>query len=321
MVSILIDPADPAYPTALTALAAPPPLYLRGALPAAPGVTVVGTRSPSAAALGFTRALAGELARAGFAIWSGGALGIDAAAHEGALDAGGPTIVAFGGGLDRPYPKEHVRLFARVLAAGGALLARVADATPPSPAGFLLRNELLAALTSATVVIEAGVKSGARNTAAAARRFGRPLCVVPHPPWDPRGEGCAIELARSAGPRAIAIAGARDVLAAIASAGLPLPRRPAERGSGPRDARAREREEGEVPAAPARHERRPDLGLDAGERAVLAVIGAAPTHLDEVCARAALTPKVVAASVLTLTLRSVVVEGPAGFYRLAPPGR
>src|SRR4051812_39166376 len=218
MASLRLDPGHPAYPPSLAALGAPS-LYLRGALPRGPGVAVVGTRRPSGEAAAFTRALVRDLAAHGLAVWSGGALGIDAAAHEAALDAGAPTVVVAGGGLARPYPKEHVGLFERVLAAGGALLARVADATPPTPPGFLLRNELLAALTLATVVVEAGVKSGARSTAAAARRLGRPLCVVPHPPWEPRGQGCALELARGAR----AIVGARDVIDAIASAGLLIP--------------------------------------------------------------------------------------------------
>jgi DNA processing protein len=309
MGSTSIDPADPAYPAALAALRAPPVLYVRGALPERPGVAVVGTRAPSAAALDFTRSLAGELSRAGFAIWSGGAFGIDAAAHEAALSAGAPTVVVAGGGLARPYPREHAALFERVVAEGGALLARVADASPPTPPGFLLRNELLAALTLATVVIEAGVKSGARSTAAAARRLGRPLCVVPHPPWEPRGQGCAIEIARGAR----AIAGARDVIDAIASAGLPIPRRPLE---GPRVARARQ-----APPPLTRQERRRDAGLDDGDRAIFEAIGEGPTHIDEVCERTGHTPRVIAASVLTLTLRAVVVEGPAGFFRRTGPVR
>src|SRR5205814_3385689 len=117
-------------------------------------------------------------------------------------------------------------LFDRVLASGGALLARVPDAAPPTPPGFFLRNELLAALSSVTVVVQAGLASGARNTAAAARRLGRPLCVVPHPPWDERGAGCALELARGG---ARAIVSAAEVIASISQAGgtasvLPGPR-------------------------------------------------------------------------------------------------
>src|SRR5690348_13223843 len=128
MGSLVITPADPGYPEALVRLApegTPPTLYLRGALPHARGVAVVGTREPTAEAAAFTRALVRDLAAQGLSIWSGGALGIDAAAHEAALACGAPTVVVMGGGLGRPYPREHAPLFERVVAHGGALLARV----------------------------------------------------------------------------------------------------------------------------------------------------------------------------------------------------
>src|SRR3954470_7263447 len=109
--STAIPPDDPAYPVALAALATPPTLYVRGRLPAGPGVAIVGTREASLAARAFTRTLATALAAEGLAIWSGGAVGIDAAAHEAALDAGGITVLVAGGGLDRPYPSQHRDLF------------------------------------------------------------------------------------------------------------------------------------------------------------------------------------------------------------------
>ncbi|APR75506.1 Rossmann fold nucleotide-binding protein Smf [Minicystis rosea] len=309
--SISIPPTDPSYPAALGALGRaerpPPTIFVRGALPASTGVAVVGTREPSAEAVAFTRALAGELAREGIAVWSGGAFGIDAAAHEGALEAGGITVVVAGGGLDRPYPPKHRELFERVLARGGALVARVPDGTPPMPAHFLARNEVLAALTSATVVVQAGLASGARSTAAAARRLGRTLCVVPHPPWDGRGHGCAVELTRGAIP----VLGSADVLAALGRPPPPpAPRRPGRRkrasgGDGPTQRAL------PLPALP-------DLPLDPAEEAILAVLGEVPTHQDEVCEGTSLPGSAVLGALLTLTLRAVVVEGPAGFFRRAP---
>ncbi|WP_438014047.1 DNA-processing protein DprA [Sorangium sp. So ce315] len=229
MASIEILPSDPSYPAPLWALvteseAAPPTLYLRGALPSRPGIAIVGTRAASDEALRFTRALAAELGEAGYAIWSGGARGVDAAAHEGALAARAPTVVVGGGGHAHPYPREHAPLFDRVLAAGGALLARVPDDTPPLPALFLQRNAVLAALTLATVVVEAGIESGARSAAAAARRLGRHLCVVPHAPWSPRGVGCALELVGGARP----VTRAADVIDVLGGP-APPPRRRARR--------------------------------------------------------------------------------------------
>jgi DNA processing protein len=321
-----IAPGDPAYPAALLALAepgrSPPVLYVRGRLPGGTGVAVVGTRRPSQASCAFTRTLVSALVTQGIAIWSGGAAGVDAAAHEAALDAGGTTVLVAGGGLDRPYPPEHKGLFARVLERGGALVARVPDGTPPMAPHFLQRNAVLAAMTAATVVIEAGLASGARSTAAAARRLGRPLCVVPHPPWEERGQGCALELVKGASP----IYSAAEVLAAL---GRPPPapvvrprkrrRRGERRPAAPRDEQpplplALLPDPEDAPGAPAD-------ALGPSEAAILAVLDGVPRHFDEACERAGLGAPEAAGAVLTLTLRAVVVEGPAGFFRRFSPSR
>jgi DNA processing protein len=309
--STKIAPGDPCYPSALAPLAGagkpPPTLWVRGALPSLPGVAIVGTRRASEAARAFTRTLAEALVRAGFAVWSGGAVGIDAAAHEGALEAGGITVLVAGGGLDRPYPRQHAELFARVVEQGGALLARVPDGTPPMAPWFLQRNEVLAAATAATVMIEAGLASGARSTAAAARRLGRPLCVVPGAPWDERGEGCAHELARGAQ----AVCSAADVLAAL---GRPPPP-PAPR------TRARARRERAAPTMPLPLPPASLEPLDPAEQALFAVLGGEALHFDEACERSGLPASVATGALLTLTLRAVVVEGPAGFFRRVGPSR
>ncbi|MGK4003512.1 DNA-processing protein DprA [Sorangium sp. So ce1036] len=330
MASIEILPADPSYPAPLWALVteaevAPPTLYLRGALPAAPGVAIVGTRAASDEALRFTRGLAAALGEAGFSIWSGGARGIDAAAHEGALDARAPTVVVSGSGHAHPYPREHAGLFDRVVAAGGALLARVPDDTPPLPGLFLQRNAVLAALTRATVVVEAGIESGARSTAAAARRLGRHLCVVPRAPWDPRGVGCAMELVAGARP----ITRAADVIDVLGGP-APPPRRRARRSPRgappacstlPLPAPPPAALASAPPAPPG--EGAPARGLGAGgergaeERAVLDALGARPSHVDEVCEKTGLPPRRAVEALLTLTLQAVVVEGPAGLFRRA----
>jgi DNA processing protein len=299
--SISLAPGDPNYPSALAALGSserpPPTLWLRGRMPAPPGVAIVGTRAPSAEAVAFTRGLAGALARQGIAIWSGGAVGIDAAAHEAALEAGGITVLVAGGGLDRPYPPQHRALFGRVLEHGGALVARVPDGTPPMPLHFLARNEVLAALTMVTVVVQAGIESGARSTAAAARRLGRALCVVPHPPWDERGQGCALELVRGAQ----AIYGPAEVLTALGRPPPPPAPRRKKRAPAPQAA---------LPLPPPA-----DEPLEPAEATVLAALGASSMHHDEVCERTGLPGSAVVGALLTLTLRAVVVEGPAGFFR------
>jgi DNA processing protein len=122
---------------------------------------------------------------------SGGAVGVDAAAHAGALDAGGRTVVVLGCGLDVPYPRANTGLFARVRAAGGTLASEHPPATPPRAAHFLPRNRLIAALSAAVVVVEAAEDSGSLSTARAAgsRGVGHVL-VLPGAPWDPGAAGC-----------------------------------------------------------------------------------------------------------------------------------
>jgi DNA processing protein len=298
--TIVLPPDAPAYPPALRDLAAPgrppPTLRIRGTLPRITGVAVVGRREATREALAFTRALVQDLAANGCAIWSGGALGIDAAAHVAALEAGAPTVVVAGGGLDRPYPRENIDLFARVLAAGGALVSHLDDAAPPTLFGFLARNRVLAAMTATTVVIEAGLKSGARSTAAAARRLGRPLCVVPQAPWSLAGQGCAEELAL--GARAITCAAL--VLAALGRRA----RRPRLSSSS-----------SPVDKAPGTPQPSVQLTLDPLEQAIVRCLGHEPSHIDVICSTIGAPLSAVAGALLTLTLEAVVVEGPAGCYR------
>jgi DNA processing protein len=326
MRSTAIPPHSPDYPTALAALpeSERPTLFLRGRLPEARGVAVVGARQASDAGQRFARELAADLARLGVAVWSGGAVGIDAAAHEGALEAGGCTVVVAGGGLDWPYPREHEPLFDRVLEAGGALVARVPDRVRPMPLGFIQRNVILAAFTDATVVVEASLKSGARSAAAAARRLGKVLCVVPHAPWDERGAGCAEEL--TLGARAIT--GAGDVLGALRAGPAEVVRRTAR--AAVKRALARQATLAlplvHAPGAPARSapaRDAPDAVLTAplGEACeiALAALSDHPAHVDEICERAGLSFPAATLALLTLTLHAVVVEGPAGFFRRATP--
>ncbi|MBL8742781.1 MAG: DNA-processing protein DprA, partial [Myxococcales bacterium] len=163
-----IDVSHSAYPPRLLECR-PYTLRVDGELPRGIGVAIVGTRRATEDALRFTRSLAGELAEAGVAIWSGGALGIDAAAHEGALSVGKPTVVVLGSGLDRLFPPENVALFHAIVAGGGALLSIFDDDELPTPPRFLRRNRVLAAATSMTIVVECGYRSGARSAARHAR--------------------------------------------------------------------------------------------------------------------------------------------------------
>lgn len=216
-----LDPGSSAWPAdQLQGLERPPDrLRIRGELPLLDrAVAIVGTRRADEDGLAFARDLAASLARAGCPIVSGGAYGIDAAAHEGALDAEGATIAVLASGLADPYPRAHCRLFDRIAAEGGALLSELEDDAQPRRALFLHRNRLIAALAKAVVVVQAPFRSGAMSTAAWAKRLHRPLFVVPSAPWNPRGAGC-LALLRSG---ATICTSARDVLSIPAlGAGVP----------------------------------------------------------------------------------------------------
>ena len=170
------------YPSRLLLLSdAPAVLWVRGCVPADGGraVAVVGARAASGAGCARARVLARELAQKGVVVISGGAFGIDAAAHEGALEAAAaPTFAVFGCGVDVTYPDRHVRLFARIAAKGG-LLSEYPLGTPPRAGQFPARNRIIAALGDAVVVVEAAYRSGALITAALARSLGRPVLAVP----------------------------------------------------------------------------------------------------------------------------------------------
>lgn len=178
----IAEPADPRFPAALRAVKpAAKPLWVRGELPgpAEPAVSIVGARAASLTACRLAAELSGMAARAGFAVVSGGALGIDGAAHAGALDAGGRSFAVLGCGVDVVYPDRHAALFARMARGGGGLLSEFPLGTEPRRQHFPSRNRLVAALGRAVLVVEARQKSGALITARLARAMGRPLYAVP----------------------------------------------------------------------------------------------------------------------------------------------
>jgi DNA processing protein len=171
----------PGYPSRLLHLGNPPPhLYCAGALPDERQrmVAIVGSRSASGAGCGRAVALASELGRRGYAVVSGGAFGIDAAAHEGALAAGAVTYAVLGCGVDVVYPDRHGDLYRRVTA-GGGLLSEYPAGTAPRPGQFPARNRIIAALAEVVIIVEAAPRSGALITARLARKLGRPVLVVP----------------------------------------------------------------------------------------------------------------------------------------------
>ncbi len=201
------------YPAVLQELDGPPPLlYVRGEWnPAdARAVALVGTRTPTAYGREAAHALARDLARAGVTIVSGLALGIDAAAHAGALEGGGRTLAVIGCGPDIPYPRENLELRDGIIR-NGAVLSEHPPGTEPFQSNFPRRNRIISALARATVVVEAGRKSGALLTATHARDQGKPLFAVPGPIFSNVSEGSNTLLREGA----LLAVSASDVLAAI----------------------------------------------------------------------------------------------------------
>jgi DNA processing protein len=266
----------------------PARLYLRGDLPRGPAVAIVGTRRASAAGLNFTRGFAAELAAAGVAILSGGAEGIDTAAHEGALEAGGVTVVVTAAGFEHPFPAKNAALFARVLEAGGAYLSLFADEVRAKRPAFFARNACLVALAHAVVVTQAPFVSGAANAAKWARRLGRPVFIVPHSPWVREGSGAVQELRRGGRP----LDRPREVLKFLRETGL------------------------HALAAPVQRELFPAPKLPAALDPVLVALGDGASDLDEIAARTGLDSATVQQRILTLALGGVLVPGPLGSLKL-----
>ena len=159
------------------------PLYVRGTLTSDPpegrAIAIVGARAASGIAMERAHVLARHLAGAGVRVVSGGALGIDGAAHRGSFAERGATTVVLGSGVDVAYPARHAQLFEAVVARGGALVSMFPIGMRPRRGSFVKRNPLIAALADAVIVVEADVRSGSLSTARAAREQGHLIGAWP----------------------------------------------------------------------------------------------------------------------------------------------
>jgi len=192
--AVLVRPGSVAWPTALDELGdhAPAALWVRGPLalpPAGRAVSVVGARASSSYGEQVTADLATALGDRGHVVVSGGAYGIDGTAHRAALRTPASTVAVLAGGVDHLYPRGNDELLRRVVR-DGAVIAEVPCGTSPSRWRFLQRNRLIACLAAATVVVEAGRRSGTLNTAGHASVLGRPVGAVPGPVTSPSSAGC-----------------------------------------------------------------------------------------------------------------------------------
>lgn len=223
----LVVPGDPEWPTGLDDLPVPPVgLWVRGRRPlgdvCARSVAIVGARAATAYGESVAAELAAGLGSRGYAVVSGAAFGIDAAGHRGALGVGAVTVAVLAGGVDRPYPAAHVRLLEEIAGAGG-IVSEAPPGAAPMKQRFLQRNRLIAAMTAGTVVVEAGLRSGSRNTAGTAAELCRPVMAVPGPVTSMASAGCH-EMIRSG--MAQLVTDADEVAEMLGASGVDLaPRR------------------------------------------------------------------------------------------------
>ncbi len=190
----VLVPETAAWPRQLADLetSAPDRMWVAGTgelrLLALRSVAIVGARNATVYGVTTAGTLAAELTEAGWLVVSGAAFGIDSAAHRGALAAGGATIAVMAGGVDVPVPRSHAPLLERIRDQG-LIVSEYSPGTMPRKSAFLERNRLIAALTRATIVVEAGTRSGALNTADWAQAMGRPVLAVPGPASSPMSRG------------------------------------------------------------------------------------------------------------------------------------
>ncbi len=280
--------ADPRYPALLAAIpSAPPVLYVLGdpGLLAYPQLAVVGSRNPTPSGAETAYAFARHLAGAGLVITSGLALGVDAASHQGALDAPGQTIAVAGTGLDRVYPAGHKAL-AHAIAAQGALVSEFPPGTQPLPSHFPRRNRIISGLSAGTLVVEAALGSGSLITARAAVEQGREVFAIPGSIHNPLARGCH-RLIRD-GAKLVETAG--DILEELAP---------------------------QLRAALAEaQEKDSDSGveLEPAARRLLESLDQAPIAVDLLVERSGLTADTVSSMLLVLELQGYVASAPGGHY-------
>lgn len=282
----LLTLADAAYPSALLDLPDPPVLlYLSGDLDAlkGPGIAIIGSRSATPGGCENARHFAADLAGSGWCVISGLALGIDGAAHQGALDVGGRTIALVGTGLDRVYPARHHAL-AHAITERGLLISEYPLGTAPLAGNFPRRNRLIAALTRGALVVEAARESGSLITARLAGELGREVFAVPGSIHSPQARGCH-QLIRQGAKLVETAEDIREELTAFALDGCA----------------------GVTPGAAA--------GPAEAEHPLLTALGHDACTLDTLAERSGLTADTLLAMLLDLELAGHIASLPGGRYQ------
>jgi len=281
---------DPLYPKLLKEIPDPPPLlYVKGSIHAlsCPGVAMVGARAATSYGLQVSKHLAQELARCNLSVISGFALGIDSAAHQGALSAGGATIAVLGCGLDIVYPATNKKLYAEI-AANGAIVSEYPMGTPPDGFRFPARNRIISGLSLGVLVVEAARHSGTLITANLALDQGREVFVVPGRIDSPKSEGCH----RLAQEGAKLIHSVADILAELPAGANPSPTSDTSSTS----------------------------RLAPEEEKLFSFLDVYPKNIEQLIAETNMPPQKIQEALLNLELRGLVAALPGKQYqRLAEP--
>jgi DNA processing protein len=289
----LITRHDSRYPGQLKEIAQPPlALFYRGdaALLEAPQLAMVGARAATPEGLDNARQFAGTLAKAGLVITSGLAQGVDGAAHQGALAAGGSTIAVCGTGLDRVYPARH-RELAHEIAQKGLLVSEFPPGTPPRAENFPRRNRIISGLALGVLVVEAAARSGSLITARFALEQGRDVYAIPGSIHNPAAKGCHALIRQGAK----LVDSARDILEEFApQLGLRTPSPAASAALTPK--------------------------LDAAQRKVLEAVSHSPTSFDRLMDRVTLSVEELSSTLLLLELEGLIASVPGGAFMRAQRG-
>src|SRR5688572_4535514 len=286
----VIIPEDEVYPELLRQIYDPPiVLYVKGTLSARDknGVALVGSRMTTSYGMNVGRKFGYQLAYMGVTVVSGGARGIDTAAHQGALSAKGRTIAVLGTGINQVFPPENAQLFEKIVS-NGALITQFPFNRPADKQSFPIRNRIVAGMTLGTVIVEANLTSGALITANFAVEYGRQVFAVPGPIDSPRSKGCHDLIKKGAK----LCEGAEDIVSEFEYL-FPTSNKP------PSSA-----ESGQLPG----------LTLNENEKLIYEALGREELFIDDVIVKTGLAPSTVSVALLTLEMKKLVRQMPGKLF-------
>lgn len=291
--SRLVTFRDPEYPVLLREIHDPPPyLYVKGTIvDMQAGIAIVGSRNASQYGISMSRRLGYDLAASGMVIVSGMARGVDSAAHQGALDAGGKTAAVLGNGLGIIYPPENRSLFGRIVE-NGAVVSEFPVNEPPNAHNFPVRNRIISGMTLGTVVVEAARKSGSLITARLAAEQGREVFAVPGSANSPKSTG-AHNLLKEGAKLVTCAADVLEEFPLLCPCG----------------------EKKAIQDKNILHRQNPGLSyLGTEEAAVAGHLDAYPIHIDDLCRRSGMDISKVSAILLNLELKGLAVQLPGKYF-------